>query len=255
MGYAWLSSATLHTGLDRLARYSHMLGQKSAWRCNTNGRQLLFVLDNQRDDSDIKYAMTDFSMSIVIDMCRKNAGIDFHPVSVCLRRPAPADPKPYMEFYRCTVQFGADQDSFTVDRSVADAPLPSSNQELAITFDAILAEQLAALDKANTIARCKHFFLMELTSGEPTEQALAKALGMSLRGLQRKLAEDGTSYSRLFDEVRHELAQSYLARTHRSVNEITFLLGYSGQSAFTRAFKRWNGKSPSDYRAENSALS
>jgi AraC-like DNA-binding protein len=188
-------------------------------------------------------------------MCRKNTEHGFHPNKVRLCRAKPQDVTPYTNYFGCDVLFDAKENSFEIDRKTADAPLPTSNLEIAETLDGILSKQLAALDKINTVARCKHYFLMALTSGNPTEQALANALGMSLRGLQRKLSDEGTSYSRIFDEVRHELAQNYLAGSHRSVNEITYLLGYSEQSAFTRAFKRWNGKSPSDYRAEHVALS
>ena len=255
LGFAWLTSATLQEGLNRLVRYSRILGQKATFQCVRTPISTRFIHLNQRADSTVTDAMTDFSLSLIVDMCRKNAGSDFHPYKVRLRRTQPFDATPYNAYFGCEVLFDADENSFEIDRKTADAPLPTSNLELASTLDGILSKQLASLDKNNIAARCKYYFLMELTSGEPTEQALSKALGMSLRSLQRKLAEDGTSYSRLFDEVRHELAQNYLSGSHRSVNEITFLLGFSEQSAFTRAFKRWHGKSPSDYRADSSALS
>lgn len=254
LGFAWLSSATLQEGLDRLVRYSQVLGQKASLQCIKTPKSTRLIHLNHRTDSAITDTITDFSLALIVDMCRKNAGVGFHPNKVSLCRSKPLDATPYTNYFGCEVVFDAKENSFEIDRKTADAPLPTSNLELAATLDSILSKQLASLDKINTVARCKHYFLMELTSGEPTEQALAKALGMSLRSLQRKLADDGTSYSRLFDEVRHELAQSYLSRSHRSVNEITFLLGFSEQSAFTRAFKRWHGKSPSDYRAENSVL-
>lgn len=254
LGFAWLSSASLQEGLERLARYSQILGQKAAFRCVSTANSTRFIHHNHRADSAITHAVTDFSLALIVDMCRKNAGDTFHPNKVRLSRPKPLDATPYTTYFACDVVFDADENSIEIDRKTATAPLPTSNLELAATLDSILSKQLASLDKINTVARCKHYFLMELTSGEPTEQALANALGMSLRSLQRKLSDEGTSYSRVFDEVRHELAQNYLSRSHCSVNEITFLLGYSEQSAFTRAFKRWNGKSPSDYRAENSVL-
>ncbi|MBP7370584.1 MAG: AraC family transcriptional regulator [Arenimonas sp.] len=255
LGFAWLSSATLQEGLNRLVRYSGIIGQKASFQCLKTSKSTRLIHLNHRTDSAVSDAITDFSLSLIVDMCRKNAGPDFHPNLVKLSRQKPQDTKPYTTFFGCEVVFDAKENSLEIDRIIADSPLPTSNLELATTLDGILSKQLASLDKSNIVARCKHYFLMELTSGEPTEQALAKALGISLRSLQRKLAEDGTSYSRLFDEVRHELAQNYLSGSHRSVNEITFLLGFSEQSAFTRAFKRWHGKSPSNYRTENLALS
>ena len=77
---------------------------------------------------------------------------------------------------------------------------------------------------------------------------MAADFGMSQRTLQRKLSDIGLSYQQLLDETRHELARRYLDDQGKSVTEITFLLGFSEQSAFTRAFKRWSGMSPSAYR-------
>lgn len=71
---------------------------------------------------------------------------------------------------------------------------------------------------------------------------------MSRRTLQRRLSELGLTYQRLCDETRHELARRYLDDSSKSVTEVTFLLGFSEQSAFTRAFRRWSGMSPSAYR-------
>ena len=107
-------------------------------------------------------------------------------------------------------------------------------------FDLILNEQFAALTKTDIQTRCKVLLLQQLTSGEPSEEELASQVQMSCRTLQRKLADSGLTYNRLLDETRYEMAQRYLNDPHRSVTEITFLLGFSEQSAFTRAFKRWS---------------
>jgi len=90
--------------------------------------------------------------------------------------------------------------------------------------------------------------LDELSSGEGTAEDTAKQLHMSSRTLQRKLAEANTSYLQLVDDTRKDLALRYIEDERRSVTDITFSLGFSQPSAFTRAFKRWTGLSPSDYR-------
>jgi AraC-like DNA-binding protein len=132
-------------------------------------------------------------------------------------------------------------------------PLPTSNRELATTCDAILASELATLQNDDLESRCRAHLLHELTSGEPSDTRLAESLGLSTRTLQRKLAALGLSYRGLLEKTRYELALRYLDDPRKSVTEITFLLGFSEQSAFTRAFKRWNGKAPSDYRQSPAA--
>jgi AraC-like DNA-binding protein len=126
--------------------------------------------------------------------------------------------------------------------------LPTSNNELATTCDVILAKQLAELANSDLESRCKAWLLEQLTSGEPSEETLARAMGMSPRTLQRKLGDLGLSYKSVLEKTRYDLALRYLDDPSKSVTDITFLLGFSEQSAFTRAFKRWSGKAPTSYR-------
>ena len=77
---------------------------------------------------------------------------------------------------------------------------------------------------------------------------MADALHMSVRSLQRKLQQQGTSYKKLLEQTRRELAQTYVKDKRRSFSEITCLLGFSEQSNFTRAFKRWEEVAPGEYR-------
>jgi AraC-like DNA-binding protein len=72
---------------------------------------------------------------------------------------------------------------------------------------------------------------------------------MSARTLQRRLGDSGTTYKELLDDTRRALALAYLSAPQHSVNEITYRLGFSSGSCFTRAFRRWTGQSPSDWRA------
>jgi AraC-like DNA-binding protein len=83
-----------------------------------------------------------------------------------------------------------------------------------------------------------------MTSGEPSEEALARAMGMSPRTLQRRLGDLGLTYKGVLEKTRYDLALRYLDDPTKSVTDVTFLLGFSEQSAFTRAFKRWNGSAP-----------
>jgi AraC-like DNA-binding protein len=87
-----------------------------------------------------------------------------------------------------------------------------------------------------------------LSSGEPDPEAVARALGMSLRSLQRRLEDEGTSFKEVLAATRRELACDYLQGGRTSVTEVTFLLGFADTSSFARAFRRWTGESPSEWR-------
>ena len=250
LGYGWLSSGSLRTALKRMARYTKLLGQRMASRCVEDPAGLRFVYDHGRGQGPAGPVMADFGLALVLSMCRTNYGPDLAPEWVSLRRPLPDDRAPYERLFRCPVRFAGAEDAFVLSRHAVDRALPTSNHELAVTFDAILAKQLGELNADAFPDRCRTYLLQELTSGEPSEEGLARAMGLSRRTLQRKLGENGLSYRTLLERTRYDLALRYLDDPARSVTDITFLLGFSEQSAFSRAFKRWSGKAPSEYRSD-----
>lgn len=251
LGYAWLSSETLRAALTRLARYSKIVGEKATCKCVDRPNGLHLIYDSGRGNSLVGYVMTDFALAIIVDMCRTNFGPSFALESVYLRRPQPGDAKPYEDFYGCAVFFGVGDDGFVLARHIADKPLPTANQELATTFDTILAAEFAKLGSSDIEARAKAYLLEKLTSGEPSEALLAREMGMSTRTLQRKLGELDLTYRSVLEKTRFDLALRYLDDPAKSITDITFLLGFSEQSAFTRAFKRWSGKTPSFFRGRH----
>lgn len=252
LGFAWLTSSTLRTGLGRVVRYWQLLGEASSTRLEESPVGLTFVLARQALDPQSGAITVDFVTSLIVDMCRMNAGSSLRPLAVRLRRVRPSHHETYRRFFGCTVYFEADEDSITIARRDADRPLPTSNRQLAATLDRVLAEQLARLDKDNVVARCQAQLFEQLSSGEVSEDSMAMQLNMSRRTLQRKLAEADVTYQKLVDDTRRDLALRHLENPRHSLTDITFLLGFSQQSAFTRAFKRWTGMSPVEYRARRS---
>lgn len=252
LGYAWLTSSTLRTGLGRVVRYWRLLGEASTTHLEESADGLTLVLARQSLNPVSSAVAADFILSLLVDMCRMNAGASLRPVSVNLLRKRPKDSQVYRRHFGCAVHFAADEESFTLSRKDVDRPLPTSNRQLAATLDRILAEQLAHLDKKNVVARCQAHLLDQLCSGEISEDGMAAQLHMSRRTLQRKLAEADLTYQKLVDDTRQDLAMRHLEDPRHSITDVTFLLGFSQQSAFTRAFKRWTGMAPSEYRAQNS---
>jgi AraC-like DNA-binding protein len=249
LGHAWLASSTLRTALQRLERYNRILSEKATYRLRESPGGVRLVFDHGRQDLTFGALGADYALSILVDMCRMNFGASLRPLEVTLRRPTPEEPAPWEQFYGGRILFGAAQDSLLFARRDVDLPLPVSNRVIAGTLDTILVQQLAELDRSNVPARCKAALLERLSGGDAPEADIAKVLHMSRRTLQRKLAEADLTYQQLMDDTRRDLALRYIGDSTKTITEITFLLGFSGQSAFTRAFRRWTGSSPSDYRA------
>ena len=248
LGHAWLSSSTLRTCLRRLGHYHRIVGERADIRVEEGERGVTVTVSFPTVDPAVENVIYDMSMSLLVDMCRMNAGAALRPLMVSMTRDRPDDVQPYRRFFGVPVRFGAEQNAFQIATKDADHLLPSSNRQLALVFDKMLTEELARLVKDDVITRCKAVVLEHLAAGETSEQETAKALHMSTRSLQRKLAQAETSYVQLVDETRKDLALRYIEDPARSSTEITFELGFSAPSAFTRAFKRWTGLSPTEYR-------
>jgi AraC-like DNA-binding protein len=251
LGYAWLASSTLRDGFQRMARYIKIVGQRVSLVAQDTPQGLCITLQQKRLDPMLAAEIADFSLSMLLDMCRVNAGTSLRPVEVTLKREMPDCVEAYADFYGCEVSFSAATDSFTLAVQDVDRPLPTANRQLAGVHDEILAQELATLQKDDIAARCKAILLEQLTTGEVSIDGVAKALHMSPRTLTRRLASQGTQLQSLLDETRRDLAERYFADPGKSISDVAFLLGFSQQSSLARAFKRWFGVSPKAYRASH----
>ncbi len=252
LGHAWLSSSTLRTGANRLVRYFRVVGERGHFELEdvVEGLKLRFWAGRGDPAADpVAAVAVDMAMSLLLDMCRLTAGAALRPMAVSLRRRRPDSTLAYERFFGCSVEFDARENALVLSASDVDRPLDSSNRQLASVLDGMLTEQLARLDRSDVVARCKAAILEHLTSGEVTEDEAASLLHMSPRTLQRKLAEARTSYKSLVNGTRRDLALRYIDDPHRSITDITFALGFAGPSSLTRAFRRWTGVSPSQYRS------
>ncbi len=250
LGHAWLASSTLRTGLTRFNRYWKIVTTRTGIQLAGTDAGLRFVYRLPTDHPVLSAVFPDGVFSVLMDMCRVNSGNHFHPLQVTLRRPQPADNSPWISCFGCTVLFGAPENSMTFSSADLDRALPTANRPLAGTLDRLLLETLSTLDRNDIQSRCKAAVLNELSTGEPAALDIAQKLNMSGRTLQRRLAAVNTSYLKLVDETRRDLALRHIADRDKSVSEITFLLGFSGQSAFTRAFRRWTGRTPTEFRQQ-----
>jgi AraC-like DNA-binding protein len=254
LGHAWLSSSTLRTGANRLVRYFRIVGERGHVETEdlAPGLKLRFWAGRGDPAADpVAAVAADVGLSLLLDMCRLTAGAALRPRAVSLRRRRPASPRAYERFFGCGIEFGARENAFVLSAADADRPLESSHRQLASVLDRMLGEELARLDRNDIVARCRAAILEHLASGEISEDEAAVHLHMSPRTLQRKLAEANTTYLQLVDATRKDLALRYIEDPRRSVTDITFSLGFSQPSAFTRAFKRWTGLNPSDYRTKS----
>lgn len=149
----------------------------------------------------------------------------------------------------CAPTYGARYGRMVFARSDWEAPLVGANPRLRAALEAHALELAREEDRAQGFgARVRAVIARVLRDGEPRIGEVAQRLGMTARTLQRRLQDEGLGFTTLVDEARLGLARRYLADASLSVAEVSFALGYSEPSAFTRAFKRWSGCAPAEYR-------
>ncbi|MFQ5935518.1 MAG: AraC family transcriptional regulator [Acidiferrobacterales bacterium] len=248
LGYSWLASDTLKEALERAVRYHRLVSNGFEARLEEIGEHYRFVI---KPDDAVRVAdeAIDAGMASLMGMCRASCGADFNPLHVSMQRKPPTDRGAYSRVFRAPIEFGAPENVMTFGRETLNVPLPTGNAELARANDKVIREYLARFDRGSIKHQVEVKLLEQLSSGHASQESIAKSLNLSPRTLQRKLKQEATTYKQLLDETRRELATQYVREAHLSVNEITFLLGFSEPANFTRAFKRWNGVSPSQFRA------
>jgi len=247
LGFSLATSGTLLEGLERVVRFFAIVTDAADIRLEMESQQVRLSAHLRRGAEPADEAVDAF-VAATVRLCRTLRGRAFNPLRVELRRKAPEDPAPFLRYFRVPVEFGAPLDALTFDRADAEARLLTGNPEIARANDAVAADHLARLQKTRLAPRVRQAIVDQLPQGEPDPADVARRLGVSLRSMQRKLADEGLSFLSLLDDTRATLARGYLDEGRYSVSEITYLLGFAGVSAFSRAFKRWTGMSPSAYR-------
>jgi AraC-like DNA-binding protein len=247
LGFSLATSGTLREGLERIVRFFAIVTDAADVQLRAESGRLRMTV-HLRPSADPADEAVDALLAATIRLCRTLCGRAFSPRAVELRRPPPVDPAPYARYFRVSVAFGAPLDSLTFDLAAAEMHLPTANAEIARANDAVAADYLARLRDARLAPRVRDAIMKQLPQGDPDPAVVAKRLGMSRRNMQRKLADEGTSFQGLLDDTRVGLARGYLDEGRYSVSEITYLLGFAGVSNFSRAFKRWTGESPRAYQ-------
>jgi AraC-like DNA-binding protein len=185
----------------------------------------------------------------IVAVARDLTGKDLSPVEVRLPLSQPTDSTPYRDFFRGTILFEADGAGLTFRASELNLPIPDADLCLLKYLEDYAQGLLEAHPiQDSLVSQIWRILMVRLPAGDPGIEGVAESLGLTVRTVQRRLKEQGTSYRELLDLFRQKTAQKLLANPRVAIKEIGFLLGYQDLGAFYRAFRRWEGCSPLDYR-------
>lgn len=248
LGYALAASATLMDFCVRLERYFRLVSQVAKISISeADGNVHLrfeHLVDVCGETEDAFFGFLVLAMRLLYKP-------EFNPVRVEFHRAMPREgAEPYEKLMRAPVSFSHADGLLVFDQADLRQTLAGSCPELAQVNDSIVINYLARLDRTDVVTGVTKKIIEMLPDGECNRDKVARALGMSPSMLHLKLSQHGANFQQLLDDTRKELARSYVQQPMRSVTEITFLLGFTDTSNFTRAFKRWTGKSPTDFRGK-----
>jgi AraC-like DNA-binding protein len=249
--YAVRSSATLAAGLERLARYGRVLSDRVAARMEAHGEGLLLLVRDMGSTA-LHPGRAEFALAAALKLARDCTGADVTPLQVCFAHSAPQDESEHQRFFRGYVRFGAGSNSMILSAVDAARPMQAADDALASIIrrrlDKLLTER--DLHGAGPLSgRVRRMMVEHLGEMTLTPEMAARALAVSRRTLSRRLADEGSSFRNILDDVRREFACALLQDRSLSVADVAFFLEYSEPAAFNRSFRRWTGQTPRAFRS------
>ena len=184
-------------------------------------------------------------------MAKKLTNYTVNPITIYFNHACPSELSIYQDFFECNVEFDSSMNGIKISRSVLEIPLAKYNPELFSLLCDQASRVVNNLIEKSPVEVVTQFISNQLPLGVPDVDSAAKYVQMSVRTLQRKLSEHQLTYTGLVDRTRKELAFSYLQSTDSKIVHISQMLGFSEQSAFQRAFKRWTGQTPKSFRIKS----
>ncbi len=248
LGYALVASGSLREVFERILRYHQVVSDALVPQLIRDSDRYRFVLKIPEGAQRPAFEAIDAFAAIHVRTCRSRLGREYAPLAVHLRRPQPEDPSQWHRVFRCPVHFAASEDCLEFRVQDFESHLDDANPELAEHNEQVLKRALAQLRPLTWERKVREVIEAQLPDGEPAAERVAQALHLSLRSLQRHLADEGTRFDTLLNECRENLALLHLRDPACSLSEISYLLGFADASSFSRAFKRWTGMTPGQFR-------
>jgi len=244
-------SANLHEAMEKIARYKRLVCPEEI-TVEYRGAEAIAHYRWTAAENHAPSTLTDAMFASALNLVRRGTGraaITPRRVEFTRRRPEDANATMYADYFGCPVHFSAARDLLVWNLATMHEPFLTHNEDL---IDLLLPGLEAALRdyaRAQSLAEQVGAILGRSMHGErPSVESVARQLRISPRTLQRRLADEGTSYQQQLDLVRQQTARHLLVSTELEAGEIAFFLGFEEINSFTRAFHHWEGTTPSRWR-------
>ena len=249
LGHAWLASATLRGALEKYCRYAHVVSMACPGAEVVEEDGMVVYVEQIRDPSIvISRTALEFGIVAFFNFCEIIKREPVHPLKAELIFPYDVAHRYLEEFLQCFVTYGNEREKFYFSKEQFEERLPGYVPELLESSSRIAEEYLQSLDESTVATDVRRLLIQMLPSGKADQDKVASRLYRSTSTLQRQLSAEGTSYRDLLESTRRGLAENYLRDGKHTQAEIAYMVGFSDQSNFARAFKRWTGLSPGQFQ-------
>jgi AraC-like DNA-binding protein/DNA-binding transcriptional ArsR family regulator len=248
LAYVVLNSPTLAVAFANIGRYLRVHNEAAKVSFERDGRwaYLRHTLDVPVEQSR---QHAELSLAAGLGLIRLMVGSEWAPVEVQFGHKAPSSTAEHARVFSAPVRFGCGSNAFVMEADLLDRHVPGADQRLYPIMLRYLDRILEAMPHEDGVVLAARKCIGEtLRQEDPTLAHVAEQLSVAPRTLQRKLRGCGVDFKRLVEDTRRRFAVQYLDDRRNTLTDVAFLLGYSEVSAFNRAFKRWTGSTPSDYR-------
>ncbi len=249
LGLAWKSAPTLRGSFARVDRYARLWTSVVEYELRDVERGMLFVLHRAGPRRLGLRLSNEATLASAVSISRQVTPVAFSPLEVHFKHAAPKTVAYHRAYFGCPLYFSSELDALLIAPEALDQPNKLGDDAITQFLLSHLDKELAAVEQPWGLeAQTKDAIARALSEGFPKMAEIARGLGMSVRTFHRRLAAHGLSFQAVAEATRRELAENLLRDGQHSLAEIAFLTGFSEQSAFTRAFKRWAGHTPASYR-------
>ena len=247
--YALLNAPTIASACETAGRYMKVLNEAVRMSFSVAAEQV--YIRHLLVDVDIEAPRqhNEFGMAVLFNTLRMMLGNQWVPRQVQFAHEAPVQVSEHFRVFGAPVVFGCAANAFVIERECFERRLPAADPRLYPILKRYLEVVQSATPREDSLlASVRRAIAESMRDGDPKLTRVAKKTAMSPRTLQRKLKEHGADFKKLMEDTRRRFAINYLQDHKNTLTQVAFLLGYSELSAFIRAFKRWTGSTPLDYR-------
>lgn len=251
LGFALMSCANLRESTMLMLRYGKVFFEP-LWEYETQDSGLLIWPSLLIRPPELRRLITELCFSQLSAIGRSLHRGKLDGAQIYFDFPAPRSTGIYETIFGVEPTFDADRSQIFIPQDVLDTPVRTASLSEHLVFHRQCEEMLRSLDSAEQTTADVRCLLMQSAGQFHDITQVAERLNMSERTLRRRLAAESTSFRDILDEIRNLLAKEYLAKTELVIAEIAYLLDYEETGNFRRAFVRWNGITPSEYRLVHS---